>query len=487
MNFLQKTSQYILPIVMGAILLLAFALRVINLNYNSPFNDEAIYVVLGRLGIFQGDWWTYNAAGWMAGQPYVYPPLTAISYALGGILGSRFLNVVLGVLAVEAVFVFTYLIPSNLKQKEKKVAALIAATIIAVSTAALYVSRLATYDLPSFYLFLLGLIFLLYAQMPGKNHGKYYFLAFIFVVFSFFTKITIGIYLPFIYVYSFLTARKQGGEHWRYWKRYFGIPFVFALVAYGVFNMANLKTYFLSQVARDKNPFPVVFKTFWDNTRYVWIMWAFTSVWLFIEKQGKLWFAMSTMAILVFIFHIVTQREPTLDKHTFLTLMFLAPLVGIGFMEYLRILPTKLTVRTAAISFAIILLVYGAVSYKELRRFNILWHNSDVVTEYLSHNVHPGDHVLAEVGASAILASYDKNFPPYTVTFDWFEYKQTNGEQAYVNALRDGFFDYIELDGGDQTSEQFHSKLHNLVLANVAGNYKLDYANGGYLIYRRAF
>src|SRR6266852_5974158 len=94
-------------IVLLLILSVAFAVRFYNLNYNSPFSDEATYIVIGRLGIFQGDWWTYNASAWLAGFPYIYPPMTAIASMTAGILGSRFLNVLLGVLTVEAVFLLT--------------------------------------------------------------------------------------------------------------------------------------------------------------------------------------------------------------------------------------------------------------------------------------------------------------------------------------------------------------------------------------------
>ena len=71
------------------ILFFALLIRVIGINYNSAFNDEAIYVVVGRLGIFANDWWSYGAKLWMAGLPYIYPPLTALAYEVGGLAGSR--------------------------------------------------------------------------------------------------------------------------------------------------------------------------------------------------------------------------------------------------------------------------------------------------------------------------------------------------------------------------------------------------------------
>src|SRR5688500_6963109 len=73
----------------------AFLLRAHNLNYNSPFIDEAMYIVVGKWGFLQKDWLTFDAASWMLGHPYAYTPLTSLAYLSGGIVGSRFLNVIL--------------------------------------------------------------------------------------------------------------------------------------------------------------------------------------------------------------------------------------------------------------------------------------------------------------------------------------------------------------------------------------------------------
>ena len=95
----------IIGFLLAVILIISFLLRVVNLNYNSPFNDEAVYIVIGKMGVFGGDWFSYNAKNWMAGFPYFYPTLTALSYITGGIVGSRFLSVMFGIMSIEAVYV----------------------------------------------------------------------------------------------------------------------------------------------------------------------------------------------------------------------------------------------------------------------------------------------------------------------------------------------------------------------------------------------
>ena len=86
------------------LIILSLIVRVVNLNYNSFLNDEAIYVVVGKLGLFNGDWSSYNANAWMAGSQYIFPTLTAVAYFFGGITASRFVNVLFGVLSVMLVY-----------------------------------------------------------------------------------------------------------------------------------------------------------------------------------------------------------------------------------------------------------------------------------------------------------------------------------------------------------------------------------------------
>jgi hypothetical protein len=48
-------------VLLVILLLASFIIRILNLNYNTAFNDEAIYIVIGRMGLFASDWWSYGA------------------------------------------------------------------------------------------------------------------------------------------------------------------------------------------------------------------------------------------------------------------------------------------------------------------------------------------------------------------------------------------------------------------------------------------
>src|SRR4030043_1808519 len=168
------------------VLVSSFIVRVINLNYNSAFNDEGVYIVVGKMELFTGDWWSYGANLWMAGLPYIYPPLTALAYQIGGLMGSRFLNVIFGVLLIEEVYRFTRLI-NLFDEKVNQLAGLIAAFLVGFSAIGFYVSELATYDILSFFL----LLFAINSFLKAKRYenGKYYFLTAITLLIAFLTKI----------------------------------------------------------------------------------------------------------------------------------------------------------------------------------------------------------------------------------------------------------------------------------------------------------
>jgi hypothetical protein len=479
-------THYWHAIALGFIIISSFIFRAINLNYNSPFNDEAIYVVLGRLGIFQGDWWSYNAASWMAGQPYIYPSMSALSYMLGGIVGSRFLNVLFGALFVEAMYLLTVHISPGDK-KQKIIAGLISALIVGFSAIGYYISRLATYDLPSFYFFILSIVFLLRGSQKEINHGKWHFCAAVFLFLAFATKIIIGVYIPIIFLVSFIKARGLGKVNVSFWLKYFVVPFFVLLLMYISFNFNSLLAYASSQSSREYVAATNILKTYWENTSYVWYLWGIASIGLLVKKQIRLWAIVTLVSTVILATHLLTHRWSTLDKHTFLSVMFLAPLIGIGLTNFIY-MPSRYYSKVVMVGLILGLFeVYILYSYLDSRRFNEQWGNSNKVLSFLSENTKNGDRILAEVGAGAILVNYDKNYPSFTTTFDWFEYKGENGEKAYLLALKDGYFDLVEIDGGDQTSELIHSSMHNIVLTNMGGNYNLVYDEGGYLVYKKAF
>jgi len=166
---------------------------------------------------------------------------------------------------------------------------------------------------------------------------------------------------------------------------------------------------------------------------------------------------------------------------------FISPLAGIGIVALVRKVNIAIIKNALLLALTVCLGIYWVISYSNAQRFNRLWANSSKALSYLSTHVSSGDKILAESGGTAILSSYNKNFPTNTTTFDWFVYHKETGEKAYLDAVKDGYFDIIELEGLGQQDGAIFSRLHNKVYADLTGNYTKIYANNGFIIFKRSF
>ena len=102
-------------------------------------------------------------------------------------------------------------------------------------------------------------------------------------------------------------------------------------------------------------------------------------------------------------------------------------------------------------------------------------------------DVSPGVRIRTYVGPSAILASYERNHPANITTFDWFEYRNFQGDEAYINAVKDGYFNIIELEDESKSKNLLYQKVHLLVKQNLTDSYHLVYAKDNSYVYRREY
>jgi hypothetical protein len=479
---------------MEKILLLAYLIfqlaslvwRGINLNYNSPFNDEAIYVVVGRMGIFQGDWETYNASGWMAGHPYFYPVMAALAYATQGIAGPRLLNVVFGVLLIELVFVAVLLLAQT-KKKESLVGGLVAVVLLAASPVLYYVSRLATYDMPGFYFLFLSFIFLLMAKGKDYRTGQKYFLAVLFLFLALLTKIVAALYFPLFLVYSFWRAKKLGRKNYFYWQRYFFLVLGAGLLVYVLAVGPSLVAYYQSQSGIDDYNQGQIIQTFWENTRPYWFFWLVGSLGLFLTKRWRQWFLLSGGAVLVLVFHLVTGRWFTLDKHVLASVFFLSLISGLGISSLFSYLKSQKLKKVVFFGLAFSLLFFVNFAFFEAPKFNRLWLDETPVLSFLETKVKLGDKILVESGASPILATYNHNYPLNITTFDWLEYAALQGKEAYAAAVAHSYFDYIQLSEPEVFRIPETEEIHQVVMENLGDDYYLVFEENDSLVYKRSF
>jgi 4-amino-4-deoxy-L-arabinose transferase-like glycosyltransferase len=463
-------------ILFGAALLI----RVIHLNYNSAFSDEAIYVVVGKMGIFQLDWLSYSAQSWMAGLPYIYPPLTAITYSIGGILGSRFLNVVIGLFILKEVYTLTRSFIAKKNGTIAHISALIAVYIVAFSAVSLFVTRLATYDALSFFLLMYGLNHLINAQKQAD--GRFYFIASVALTLAFYTKIVVAAYIPLLVVLSFLSVYGKPAK-FKLWHRYFMYPVILGTIAYAFINYGGLFTYTVTQAAREHESFVKIASLIWFDSSYILILGAFglvVSAFIFKNKLVVLYLAV--FASVLPVLHFLTHRYSTLEKHELLMIVFIAPLIGYACAYFVT--SKNLIVRFTSLAVLVAVLgYYPFYEYNKLIQIQTTWPDASGVMDVMAAEIHPNDKILTETGPAIILAVYDKTSPVNVTTFDWFEYGTLKGDAAYLQAVQDGYFDYIEIDGKSETIVELIKKLRVL----LPDKYTQIYSTKPFEIYERTY
>lgn len=476
-----RPKKYLLSAL--AILAASFLARAVNLAYNSPFNDEAIYIVIGKMGLFGGDWTSYNAASWMAGLPFLYPSLAGAGFELGGIVGARMANVVFGMLSVVLIFFIT-LHFSDLKGKGKLKSALIASALVGGTSVGYYVSRLATYDIPSFF-FLLASLFLLLLAQKSKNPAKTYFFAFVALSIGVGIKIIVGIFIPLFVVFSYLAAR-ESRKLFLFWRAYFLIPLSFTLLIYLALNFGNLTSYYQTQTLA-RVSFDEILGVFRENLGGIWIFYLVGSLGMLVKGQWRVWAILSLAAFWILFFHLAIGHPLSLDKHTFLSVAFLSIASGLGIANLLPTVSPQKRPLFLAGDAVVAIILFWFFSYQDAQKYNLLWKNTDTPLAYLASEVKSEDKILSELGASTMLALYEKDFPTNVTTFDWLEYKKHSGLPAYKGAVSDGYFNYIVLESEDVPKLESFERVHEIVIESTEENYSIIYDKDGFSVLKRNF
>ena len=465
-----------LNLLFYAVICLLFLGLVINLNYNTPFNDEAIYIVIGRLGLFAHDWFTYGAGFWMAGFPYIYPALTALAYQTGGIVGSRLLNVIFALLAAEEIYRLTRQL-RLFDPAINQLAGIIAVSILGFSAAGIFTARLATYDMPSFFLLLLAINSFLKAA--NFNHGKYYFISALSLYAAFLTKIIAAVFYPPLLLFSLLIIRTRDTVHRSLYWKYFVFPIGLGLLIYTLFFSQYLLVFTRTHIDQGTGGTSFdIFKIIWETAGPALVLTTLSLPVLFINGKSRPALGLLLLAMIIPVFHFVLNRVPTLDKHLYLTVAFLAVIIGYAISWLLsrtRIRTLKYLVLPA------IMIGYFTVSYPVANRIAHSWPDTAAVTRYLENRIQPEDHLLTESGSAIVLGLYDRLYPPtQVVTFDWIDYSGFTNDEGYVRAVQDQYFDYIQLD-----SQHDNSRLRDLIHYHLAARYALVHQIGDFQVYAK--
>ena len=434
-------SKTIYHWLLALILLAAFLIRTLNLNYNSPFLDEAIYINLGKI-FWKGHWSElFGDISWVGGFPFFYPPLSAMFHALGGIIASRFFNVVLGVGSVFLIYRFTREIFPVSSEKESRTAGLVASALMATSTIPVTFSRLATYDALLVFLFLAGVVALARAVFEGERNT--YMAAAVFLFLAFLAKYIAFIYIPLLLLITlYLAAKTKSGEAIGGILKSFWVPLLLLAIIYIATTFPELKQFLSVKTSEDHDSALTIVRLFLKYSPVVFLASIPAFYFMIVKRAGILVAILTFGAILPLLVHLITGESQSVHQHSVFALIFLLPIIGAASAIVID------KYKTAGIALAVfIIIVNFVISIGQVNALSTFWPNTEKAGIFLKSNAGPGDKILAESEDPITLALSGKvEADNIEGPFD-FTYQNYEGGLAYALATRDGYFNFIELDG----------------------------------------
>lgn len=464
--FLFKYWQVLSIIV---VLELSLIIRLINLNYNSPFIDEAMYILLGRK-VLSATWQAENPFAWVGGMPLLYPPLSALFSKVGGVIGSRFLSALLGTASVFLLRIFATRLHLFGKKKHLNTATgIISALFLGISSVAIWLSRVAIYDMLAFTLLLLGLVYLQTAS-GGKNE-KLYLLSSVFFFLAFLAKYSVAMMFPIIFIvllaYTAWFKRRQ--MVWVVY--YFFFVLFFWLSIYAGLYFSDLKDFFVAHIVELTTTHSSLISQFLEHTA-IWYVLAVPSIAVFFPRKKYLPVLLLLSSFIPLLVHLITGNSDTLVQNTLYTLPLLLPLAAAFFV---------IIARNHLVIGSILLAVITAFLFSWSTSLRISleqsWPNSTAAMDFLVKSVTNEEKILVESDDIAKLALTDV-VPEINITGAFiFAYQDLDGLPAYSKAVVDGYFDVIELESED-------SELALTVENNLNDQYSLVYDKKPFRIYR---
>lgn len=452
----------------------AFIIRVFNLNYNSPFLDEAIYLILGKK-FWAGMWHEVSESiSWVGGFPFFYPPIAAAFYALGGIVTSRFFGVILGVASVYLIYRLTLELFPLANKKDAKIAGIVAAALMATSTIPIVLSRLVTYDAICVFLFLAGATTLTKAIFEGERN--YYLAAAVFLFLAFIAKYIAALYIPFLLLLTlhlaFRTGSKyvMGGILASFW-----LPLLLLSTLFVAANFSSLFDFFMSKTSEEHDG---VYDIIWSFFKYSPVIFgaSLPSFYLLVKKKaGELAAFLAIGALMPLAAHLLAGESLSVYQHSVFALVFLLPVIGVAgsiFIDKLKMIGVFL------VAFLIFLNFFFSIP--NIKALDTFWPNTNKAAEFLLARISPSSRLLIESEDPVTLALWDK-LPDENINgpFD-FSYQGFEGGLAYLYAVREGYFEFIELDG------TFFSKdIKGAIEGVIDQRYTLIFDDGSVKVWQR--
>lgn len=460
------------------ILLVAFGIRAYNIDYNSPFLDEALYIVLGDK-VLSGHWQEEDPFGWVGGMPLLYPPLSALFAKVGGVIGARFFNVLLGTLSVYLLYEFARSLRIAKEEESNAYIGLIAAAMLAVLSVPVFLSRLAIYDMLSFTFFLAGLVLLqqgINLRRPELwQRENRYSAAAVFLFLSFLAKYVTLMFFPFVAMWVLLESRRAGKDAVRHALQYFVAPLVVTSAGYILWQFRAMTHFNLDQIGDQQRNYRLIVTQFLRYGGLPLALATLGSALLALKRRTWLAAGLLIAALSVPVVHLVQNSSAAVNQHTFLSLVFLLPLAAFYIWHLVQSYRVIGVVGVAALAGLMI-----TQSASQMQALQNAWANSTDMMNYVQTVSTNHEKLLSyEDDVTKLMVN---NLPEDNITGIYnFQYKDSQSADAYRWALTDGYFDLV------LTNEHVEGDVSRAVRESLTNHYAQTYDQHPFTVYKRQY
>lgn len=420
---------------LAGIIVVALWFRAQDPNYSTAYMDESVYVVYGRMFLsrhFEAPLdsplrWSF---GW-----YLWPVLSALADRIGGLIAVREMAALMGTFVVGAVYGIT-------RRLYGAATALGTAAIFAVLGPAIMTSRIATRDTGALFFFAIGLW--LYVRAWQEDERGTWFAAAMAFFAAFLCKYIVAIYFPFLVL---LTLRRNARA-----ALCFSFPITALAAFYGGYYWTDLN--YLVRYGGAYESLKAVgwqFRQvyFWTRIEF-WLIAACALIAVFFRKDRKITLLLWLGAATGIAFQLKMRPDFDWWKHVTYALLFLTPAAVHGLISLAQRIGRKNYQTTGIVAISTVLaLAIGSAASGKLTHFDrlLFWPDADPVLSYFEGRLGRDHRVL--VDDSVFRYYFTPNLHQWQIADPfYFHYENYLGEAAYADAVRDGAFDYIILDGG---------------------------------------
>jgi len=134
-----------------------------------------------------------------------------------------------------------------------------------------------------------------------------------------------------------------------------------------------------------------------------------------------------------------------------------------------------------------IVLILGYASLVQGYKYGFGWIDNGQVVEYITAKTNQDDLILSVEGPVTMMSVYDKNHPLHVTTYDWLSYRQSEGLEAYAQAMSDAYFNYVLIYQDSALISDNFREVQTAIKSNKDDSYQLVYQDQFYQLYQRRY